>query len=511
MLSKFEIKFQNMETLELNFQKLKFLEDLFLKELKKIFKDCEIYLVGGGVRDFILKKEIKDFDFVIRNIEIKDLEKFLSKFGQVNLVGRVFGVLKFLPFKNWEKKNWIDIALPRKEHAFGTGGYKDFEVQSNPKLPIEEDLSRRDFTINAMALKIFGEKKYELIDPFGGKKDLEKKIIKAVGDPKERFKEDYSRMLRAIRFACQLDFSIEERTWEEILKNISHLNDVYQEKRVVPYETIAKEFLKSFYYQPIKAFDLYDLSNAFSELIPEILKMKNCPQPEIFHSEGDVWTHTKLALEKLFSDDFKKQFNDERPSIELIISVLFHDIGKPFTIKTPEKDGTDRIRFNDHDIVGAKIAKEICERLRFSSPEEINVDPERIFLLVKHHMFLIHGEIEKIKATTIEKYFFNPQFPGENLLKLAFVDISSTIPKDGKPDFSNFYKMIEKIEEVKKILKVKKELPKPLLNGYEIMEILNLKPGPKIGEIKNLLREEQLSGRIKNKEEAIRFLKLTKI
>ncbi|MGC9048618.1 MAG: CCA tRNA nucleotidyltransferase [Patescibacteria group bacterium] len=511
---------KKLETVETNFQKLKFLEELCLKELREKFNKAEIYLVGGAVRDFILKREIKDFDFVIRNVEGKDLEEFLSKFGQVNLVGKTFGVLKFTP-KEWAYEA-IDFALPRREHAFGTGGYRDFEVQSDPKLSVKEDLSRRDFTINAMALKIFNSGKYELVDPFNGRRDVEKKVIRAVGKPEERFKEDYSRMLRAIRFACQLDFSIEDKTRRAIFKNISHLNDIRREvemvgetvyaepeileNRVVSYEVIAKEFLKSFYYSPTKAFDLYDQSGAFRELIPEVLKLKNCPQPENFHSEGDVWTHTKLALDKLSSNEFKKQFGSERPSTELIMAVLFHDLGKPATIKTPEKDKTDRIRFDEHDIVGAEMTKQICERLKLSSPENLGVDSEKVAWLVQHHMLLVQGDISKMRPSTIEKYFFNQNMPGENLLKLAFVDISATIPPDGKPDFSNFYQMIERIERLKSLSATKKELPKPLLNGYEIMEEFNLKPGPKIGQLLAALREEQLSGRIKEKEEAIKFL-----
>lgn len=512
---------KKMETVEANFQKLKFLEKLCLKELREKFDKAETYLVGGAVRDFILKREIKDFDFVIRGIKGEDLEKFLSEFGQVNLVGKTFGIFKFVP-KNWIFEP-IDFALPRKEHAFGTGGYRDFKVQSDANLSIRDDLSRRDFTLNAMALKLFDEGKYELVDPFGGKKDIEKKIIRAVGKPEERFKEDYSRMLRALRFACQLDFSIEDKTWRAILKNIFHLNDIRREvemvgeavyvepeileSRVVPYEVIAKELLKSFYYHPVKSLDLYEQSGAFKELIPEILKLKNCPQPENFHSEGDVWIHTRLALKKLFSPEFKKQFGDESPSIELIMAVLFHDIGKPETIKTPEKDGTERIRFDEHDIVGAKIVKRICEKLKLSSPENLGVDSERVAWLVQHHMLLVQGDISKMKPSTIEKYFFNSNVPGENLLKLAFVDISATVPPDGRPDFSSFNQMTERIEQFKNLSATKKELPRPLLNGHEVMKEFGLKPGPKIGELLTALREEQLEGRIKDRDEAIEFLK----
>lgn len=328
----------------------------FLSDLKSAFPRAEIFLVGGAVRDLFLGRETKDFDFVVRQVVANDLEAFLKKHGEVNLVGRSFSVFKFMP-KDWDPHNPIDIALPRREHAFGTGGYRDFEVQGDPKLSVKDDLSRRDFTINAVALKIEikkeGLKFDKIIDPIKGLKDLKKKSIKAVGKPEVRFQEDYSRMLRALRFACQLDFKIEKKTWQAIQKNIYHLNDIQRnvqmiadgrftepdvvEQRAVPYEVIAKELMKSFIASPVQVFDFYDQSGAFTELMPEILKMKNCPQPTNWHSEGDVWTHTRLALEKLFSSQFKEQFGDEPPSPQLIMAVLLHDLGKPYTIRTPER------------------------------------------------------------------------------------------------------------------------------------------------------------------------------
>lgn len=500
----------------------------WLSRLKREFPKSEVYLVGGAVRDIILGRLTKDFDFVIRQVKADQLEKFLSSLGKVNLVGRSFGVFKFVPEK-WDQKTPLDVALPRKEHAFGTGGYRDFDIYTDPKMSIKDDLSRRDFTINAIALKVENSEsrirdlKLVLIDPFHGLKDLKRKIIRAVGKPETRFQEDYSRMLRALRFACQLGFSIEKKAWLAIKKNIGHLNDIQREvkmvgevvftglemieNRVVPHEVIAKEFLKSFYLDPIKAFDLYERSGAFEVLMPEVLKMKNCPQPRNWHSEGDVWIHTRLALEKLSSSTFQKEFGQEKPSIELIMAVLFHDLGKPYTIKTPEKDGVDRIRFNEHDIIGARLAKEIAERLKFSSPEEFSVNPEKLAWLVQHHMLLVQGDISEMRPATIEKYFFNSNLPGENLLKLSFVDILATIPEKGKPNFKSYQEIKTRILELRSLSENKKELPKPLLNGDEIIKEFNLKPGPKIGELLTKLREEQLSGKVRTKDEAIEFLK----
>ncbi|MFA5050741.1 MAG: CCA tRNA nucleotidyltransferase [Patescibacteria group bacterium] len=469
----------------------------FLNKLQKKFPKAEIYLVGGAVRDLFLKKETKDYDFVICKVKISDLEKFLANLGQVEFVGKSFGVFKFTP-KGGDKHNPFDIALPRRDFSFNTGGYRDVKVLTNPNLPIEEDLSRRDFTINAIAVEI---KTGNIIDPFNGLKDLKNKIIRSVGKPKDRFKEDYSRMLRAIRFACQLDFQIEKNTWQAIKSKIKSIT------KAVPYEIIAREFLKSFYFNPVKALDLFDQSGFFKVIMPEILKMKNCPQPKNFHSEGDVWVHTRLALEKLFSPQFKKQFGDERPNTELIIATLFHDLGKPPTIQTPEKNHTDRIRFNEHDVVGAEKTKKICERLKFSSPENFGVDPEKIAWLIKNHMLLVHGNALKMRPQTIEKYFFNPNLPGENLLKLSFADISATILEKGHSDFGDFKNMLKRIKELKKLSANKKELPKPILNGNEIMKEFKLKPGPRIGELLEILREKQLEGKIKDKKSALTFFK----
>ncbi len=493
----------------------------FLKKLKKKYPQAQIYLVGGAVRDLLLFRSTEDYDFVISNIPLDILKNFLTQNGNVNLVGQAFGVLKFIPDEA-ESRHVFDIASPRKDFSFRTGGYKDVRTQNDPNLSIEDDLSRRDFSINAMAIEINSNflKKNTLIDPYGGYKDLKQKIIKSVGKPEERFKEDYSRILRGIRFACQLgDFpakgelasgwEIENMTWQAMKGKMSCL--LSPEKQIVPYEVIAKEFLKAFAFNPLKAFDLYKKSTAFQKLIPELLKMEGCLQPNNWHSEGDVWTHTHLALRNLYSSKFYQQFKTKKFSLELILSVLFHDIGKPYTIQTPEKDKTDRIRFNEHDTVGGEITRKICQRLKLSSPEKIGVNIDNIVWLVSHHMLLSQGRVKKMKASTIEKYFFNPQKPGLDLLKLSFVDISATVPPSGKPNFSDFNEMIERINFLKsqnqKYKRKPQNLPQLLVNGNEVMREFNLPPSPYIGKLLHLVREEQLNGRIKNKQETFEFLK----
>ncbi|MFA5129075.1 MAG: HD domain-containing protein [Patescibacteria group bacterium] len=473
----------------------------FAKELLVAFPKSEIYLVGGAVRDAAqgVGKQ-KDFDFVVRGVSAENLEKFLSERGEVVLVGRNFGVYKFMP-AGFKLEEAIDVALPRTEHSLGAGGgYRDFEVQSNPEMAVEEDLARRDFTVNAMALDL---KNGKLVDPFHGLEDLGAKVLRAVGKPEERFREDYSRMLRALRFATQFGFEIEGKTFIAIQDMMKHINDervrAGKKERVIPYETVAKELLKAFWHNPVRALDLYERSGALYELMPELFSMRGCPQPPHFHSEGDVWTHTRMALGNLYSERFKKQFGEERPSAEVVMAVLFHDLGKPLTIKTPERDGTDRIRFDGHDEAGARAAEEICRRLKLDSlPEEstLRVEPKKVGQMIGKHMLLLQGEIEGMKPSTIEKYFFNPNFPGDGLLQLTFVDALATIPEVGEPDLENFYAMQKRIEGLRALVKEKNRLPKPVLNGDEIMKRLKIKPGKKVGELIMVLREAQLSGQV---------------
>jgi len=489
----------------------------FLRKLKKKYPQAQIYLVGGVVRDLLLSSSTQDYDFVVRNIPLDSLKSFLSENGNVNLVGQAFGVLKFIP-DEVRPHQVFDIALPRKDFSFRTGGYRDVHTENDPQLSIEEDLSRRDFTINAMAIEINSNpfRKNILIDPYGGYKDLKQKIIKSVGKPEERFKEDYSRILRGIRFACQLgDFSakggpasgweIENMTWQAMKEKMSCL--FAQERQVVPYEVIAKEFIKSFVANPVRAFDLYDQSGGFKELIPEILKMKNCPQPKNYHTEGDVWKHTRLSLEKLSSPNLEKKCGKGVISNEVIIATLFHDIGKPYTIQTPEKDGTNRIRFNDHDVVGAEKAKEIAQRLKLSSPDKVGINIDEMVWLVKQHMVLIKGDITKMRPRTIEKYFFNPHYSGQKLLQISFADISATITTKGPLSFDKFDQMLARIQGLKELSENKKELPKPLITGDDIMKELTLSPGPRIGQLLGLIRGEQLNGHLTSKKQAFEFLK----
>lgn len=467
----------------------------FIKQLIRAFPKAEVFLVGGIVRDSILGHQTKDVDLVVRNISKKNLEKFLNKHGKVSLVGKKFGVFKFVP-KGW-KDGDIDIALPRTEHSINmTGAYKDFKINSNAKLSIEDDLSRRDFTINAMAFDILNEK---LIDPFNGLSDIKKKSIKTVGSAEKRFKEDYSRMLRAIRFACQLNFKIETKTWTAVKKLAKNINKKSDGKQIVPNEVIAKELIKAINQNPTLAIELMDDSGMIKVLMPELLKMKKCPQPKKWHSEGDVWVHTLLSLKCLNDKKFATEFKKVPTTPEVIMGLIFHDLGKPYTITRGKK-----IKFYGHDVAGAKKFRTIAKRLKLAAG---GLNIEKTEKIITKHMILANPRLDEMKDTTIEKYFFNDLFPGQELLMLMFCDITATIPTKGKANFTNYKILKARIKKLNKKSAGKKRLVAPLMNGHDIMKALKLEPGPKIGELLSLTREAQLAGKIKSKAQGIKLLK----
>lgn len=490
---------------------------LFVKTIKQEFPKAETYLVGGVVRDALVGRQLKDYDFVVRNVSLGKLQSVLKKLGGVNLVGKKFGVLKFVP-RALKKKGVtmpaFDIALPRLEFsAHETGHYRDFKIESDHRLALEDDLARRDFTMNALALNLYSK---ELVDPWGGHADILKKTIRAVGEPHHRFTEDYSRILRAARFACQLGFSIHSHTRDAIISSSSGLNktiraDVVGKSgeliRAVPYEVIGREFAKALTADCLRAFDLYDELGLWKEVIPELLTMKKCPQPKTWHSEGDVWAHTRLALSVLSSKEFKKEFGEEKPDALLVLATLLHDIGKPTCLKMPKKDKVDRIRFDGHDRVGAGIARMICERLRTSSVEGHHVDPEMVHWLIKNHLLLLNSDLSAMKNTTIERHFYSDPYRGTTLQKLNFVDGSASITASGKKGLERYRAFQKRLVRFKKTSGTKTTLPRSILNGDDIMTVCKLQSGPRVGELLALLREEQLAGRIKTKTDAKTFVK----
>lgn len=479
----------------------------FLTSLEKDYPESEVYLVGGAVRDLILNRDTKDYDFLVRHVPAEALGKLLRRHGKVSWVGKQFGVFKFYPAdERFEEA--IDVALPRTEDSFSNGGgYRDFDITTDPTLTVTEDLSRRDFTINAMAAHL---KKNVLIDPYSGFSDLEAACLRAVGEPAHRFSEDTSRVLRGLRFAAQLDLDFDDESWSALKQSFGPIHEKREDGSwLVPRETIAKEFIKAMVSHPVRAFDLWDESGAFANVIPELLTMKGCPQPPHYHSEGDVWRHTRLALSQLTSQAYQDEFKEDYDA-ETVLSVLFHDIAKPVTIQTPEKDGVDRIRFNNHDNVGAKMAKEIGRRLKLSSFQKTSryyISEDHLTWLIEKHLILVHGDIDKMRAATIERIFLNPDRPGKKLMQLLYCDGMATVPQNNQEQLSYYRQIKKRIAKIEALSAERAKIPAPLLNGRDVMKILDISSGPSIGKYLNLIREEQLSGRLSTKETAIVFLK----
>lgn len=448
--------------------------------LTRSYPNARIYLVGGNIRDKLLKKRLSDLDFVITGIPGRELEKLLKKYGYLKLAGKTFGVYKWKPFRPLSSSvEHIDIALPRKEEGWGTGGRRDFTIQTDPALSIEEDLSRRDFTINAMAYDLKARK---YIDPFSGRKDLQEKIIRTVGNPKDRFTEDASRILRALRFACQLRFTIHPATWNAIRK---HLLDI----KKVTKEIAAKEFVKAIRCAPSYAIKLFEKVGALPLLIPEVVEMKRCRQPKKWHSEGNVWKHVQLALQKF------EQIETIPYDPTLVLAILFHDSGKP---KARAKKGK-RITFYRHNTIGAQIAGRVIKRLKL---ESAGVKKEHVQWLIRNHMILFSGDPKKMKNTTVEKYFLSERYPSRHLLTLIECDAKATIPAD--PVKQNNLYGLEIIK--KRIASIQQKPKRPLLNGEEVMEILGISPGKNVGKVLAMVREAELSGKVDTKAQARRFI-----
>ena len=244
------------------------------------------HVVGGAVRDALLGRALGDLDVLVAGVEPVALARFLEERGSVDFVGRTFGVFKFTAK---DGSVALDVALPRREKPAGTGGYRDVTTHADPRMPIEEDLARRDFTVNAMAWEAATDR---LIDAHGGHADLEKRIIRAVGDPATRFAEDYTRLLRALRFATQLGFGIDAATWDALRASMKDVNATRDGLRLVPFELVARELVKSLEADPVRTAELWTDAGAARALLPEL---------------GDGWaTAVRAAMTRLEQDDIRR-------------------------------------------------------------------------------------------------------------------------------------------------------------------------------------------------------------
>ncbi|MBI2474949.1 CCA tRNA nucleotidyltransferase [Candidatus Uhrbacteria bacterium] len=428
----------------------------FVEEFLNDFPNAELFLVGGAVRDILLKRRTKkmDFDFVIRLLEKEKIEEWFESRGKLDFVGKTFGVYKFMPVGHSHADNpFVDIALPRTEKSSleSCGGYKEFDVQSDAKLPIKKDLSRRDFTINAMAVDM---RTGELHDPFKGIKDIEQRLIRAVGKPSDRFKEDLSRMLRGVRFASELNFEIEEKTARAIQKQITHINYTKEKlspepvegskfEYIVPRETIGSELAKTFTKNP---------SNALKHL----------------KSTGvlDMFFETDATLLKPIQSLTENQ-------ITLVVTLLLRNL--------EQKD----------------IAKKLALTGLDSLPREsdLRIEPNDIFWLVAQlqKKYDTHS-IATMRASKFEAMFMNTR--GK-----FFVQLLRTLNEHAEANAIENRK-----SKILKLWSVEDEEPIPsLLSGNDVLNA-GIQAGPKIRELLDLLRDEQLDGKILTREKAKEWL-----
>jgi len=431
-----------------------------LSILKKISQelsvcDAKAIVVGGVVRDYFLKQESKDIDVEVYNISsLDELEKILNKFGKVNHVGKSFGVLK-LSVKEYE----FDFSLPRVEKKVGKA-HRDFEVKSDGKLSYKDAFKRRDFTINAIGYDI---ESGEFIDEFGGISDIKKKILKEV-DAKT-FVEDSLRVYRAVQFSARFGFSLSEG-----LKNLctfmveSGELDYLPKERV--FEEIKKLLLKSS--KPSVGFMTLRELGILERYFPELDDLIGVKQERKYHPEGDVFTHTLLALDALKERD-----------LVLKLAILCHDMGK--AVCTKEVEG--RIRSIGHEEAGVEIAERFLRRL---------TDDKK---LVRWHFAPSAFYEQNSKSKAIRRLALKVDI--KSLVKVAEADFK------GRGDDTQEFKAGEWLLKRAEELNVKDEPIKPLVSGKDLIN-LGIKPSKEMGEILKKLYDLQLDEGIENREELLK-------
>ena len=411
------------------------------------------YFAGGCVRDLVRGQTPKDFD-IATDARPEDVQKIFSR---TYAVGAHFGVIVVLE-KDWQ----FEVATFRSDGIYLDGRHPAQVSFSSP----EEDARRRDFTINGM---FFDPPNDAVIDFVGGREDLAAGIVRAIRDPAQRFAEDRLRLLRAVRFATVLEFEIEPVTWSAIVQAAPTIQEISSER-------IREELMRIFLSpERVRGWDLLDGSGLMKAILPEIENLKGCAQPPQFHPEGDVFRHTRLMLELL----------PDEVSLPLVLSVLFHDIGKP---PTASVDEAGRIRFNGHDRVGAEMTEALMQRLRFSRAE---IDPT--VEAVRQHM--VFKDVPNMRIAKLKRFMARPTFIDE--LELHRVDCASS---HGMLD--NYEFLQRKREEFAN----EPIIPPPLVTGDDLIA-LGLRPGPHFGEILEAIETQQLEGTLGDRPAALAWVK----
>lgn len=419
----------------------------------------QCYAVGGSVRDLLLNRPTRSWDFTTSATPEQIQKLFPESFYDNN-----FGTVG-VKIKNsaGEIQDIYEITTFRKEGKYSDLRHPD---QIEWAKTIEEDLARREFTISAIAITM-SEKNdsFLIVDKYIGLEDLKNKLVKAIGNPSDRFQEDPLRLVRAIRIATQLGFNIEEKTWAAIVSNSGLITTISSERiRDELIKILSSEF-------PADGIQLLYNAGLLEYILPELTKGVGMKQPG--HHIHDVFTHSLEALRHV-----------KNPNWQVRFATLIHDIGKPITYKEKNSKPT----FYNHEVAGAKIARDIANRLHFSKE-----DREKIYLLIRWHMFSVS---EMITDAAIRRFIKRVGLG--NTADMLDLRIGDRLGSGSRETSWRLEKFKERIIDVQKHTPSVKDLK---VNGNDIMQTLGIPPGPKIGKILNLLFEEILEDPAKNERE----------
>jgi tRNA nucleotidyltransferase (CCA-adding enzyme) len=426
-------------------------------------------IVGGWVRDRLLGHPSKDLDLEIFGIPQEDLPPLLAPFGRIDAVGQSFPVYKVIRSGEGE----IDVALPRRESKRGRG-HRAFDVQGDPSMSLEDAARRRDFTINAIAWDPLADVYH---DPFGGRADLERRLLKAVD--LSRFGDDSLRVLRAMQFAARFEFALEDQT--AALCRTIPLDDL-------PAERVWGEFEKLLLQAARPSIGLalaLDL-DVVDRLFPELKALVGCEQEPEWHPEGDVWTHTLMVV------DCAREMNadlERRKLITVMLGAVCHDFGKPAT--TAIVDG--RIRSLDHEEAGVAPTLTFLDRLNIHTIDGYDVRRQVVGLVAQH---LKPGAF--FKSGNVGDGAFRRLAQKVDMELLARVARADCRGRTGSFDCSAMDWFVERA----RALGVEHQPPAPLLLGRHVLA-LGIPPGPRVGEILKQVYEQQLDGLVKTVDDAI--------
>jgi tRNA nucleotidyltransferase (CCA-adding enzyme) len=423
-----------------------------LETLEK--NNFQSFIVGGCVRDIFTNKKPKDWD-VTTNATPDQIIKLFKKTYSLNR----FGTVTILTGSKIPSLKEVEVTTFRTEQNYSDNRHPDKVEWAET---IEEDLSRRDFTSNAIAVN----SQQEIIDPFDGKKDIDRKLLKAVGDADERFKEDALRLMRAVRFASTIGFEIEGKTKKAIIKNAKLLKNISKER-------IRDEFLKIIMSDiPSKGIEMLRELGLLEYVLPELLEGYKVGQNK--HHVFDVYEHSVKALDYAAQQKF---------NIYVRVAALLHDIGKP---RSKDGEGEDSTFYN-HEIIGAKMTRKILNDLKFAKK-----DAEKIIKLVRYHLF--YYNVDEVHESSVRRLLSNVgQENFDELVEVRMSDrIGSGCPKALPYKLRHFQYVADKVsQDVISVNKLK-------IGGQDVMGILKVQPGPILGKVLNILLGEVLDDPRKN-------------